>query len=173
VQRRPLARFSAKISGTVAANEILGRMSDLFVLVAGHKNPRLRLASLSLANGYVTPPVTPVLRKTCHHARVDIIDTSGRLISNNVPVCNAARRIRLTGPAANNFRRVRSLAPLGISARGSDAARTPQLTGPAASRNLLRPFDSLRSGCASEVPVRLFTGSPATRLSHAPTSEWD
>jgi hypothetical protein len=42
-------------------------------------------------------------------AKVDIIDTSRRLISNKLSVCNAARRIRLTGPAAifsSSWRRV-------------------------------------------------------------------
>lgn len=35
-------------------------------------------------------------------AKVDIIDTSQRLISSNLSVCNVVRRIRLTGPAAIN-----------------------------------------------------------------------
>jgi hypothetical protein len=34
--------------------------------------------------------------------KLDIFDTSRRLISNKLSVCNAARRIRLTGPAATN-----------------------------------------------------------------------
>src|SRR5258708_4416854 len=35
--------------------------------------------------------------------KVDFIDTSRGLISNKLSVCNAARRIRLIGPAATNF----------------------------------------------------------------------
>jgi hypothetical protein len=53
--------------------------------------------------GICGAPVTQKLPS----ARVDIVDTSWRLISSNLCVCNAVRRIRLTGPGCHDFLNLR------------------------------------------------------------------
>ncbi len=45
-----------------------------------------------------------VTQKPALIAKADMIDTTRRLISNNLPVCNAARRIRVTGSAISGTR---------------------------------------------------------------------